>query len=154
MNNSESIKTFWQNFCETDKINPETPFQVWFFGNSSEMAKELAELVISGKKIATASLFAVNEMKPEIAPIADGYSVITDFEGNPLCVIQTTEIRHLPFTEVDAKFAFDEGEGDQTLENWRNGHWRYFTKEAAELNIEFNEKSLVCCERFRLLFPK
>ncbi len=90
------------------------------------MAKELAEFVISGKKIATASLVEYNEMHPESAPIADGYSVVTDFEGNPMCVIQTTEIRHLPFDEVDAQFAFDEGEGDQTLRYWRDGHWRLF----------------------------
>lgn len=153
MQKSPQIKEFRRKFCEASGTNPETPFQIWFFGNSSEMARELAELVISGKKTATASLVAVNKITPEIAPIADGYSVVTDFEGNPLCIIQTTEIRHLPFDEVDAQFAFDEGEGDQTLEYWRDVHWRYFTKEAAELNLEFNEKSLVCCERFRLLFP-
>jgi uncharacterized protein YhfF len=56
--------------------------------------------------------------------------------------------------EVDAQFAFDEGEGDQTLEYWRKVHWLYFTKEVAELNVEFNEKSLVACERFKLLYPK
>ncbi len=152
---SEAVENFWKEFCEANpRINPETPYQVWFFGNSPEMARKLAELVISGKKTATASLVAVNEMTPEIAPINDGYSVFTDFEGNPRGVIQTTEIRQLPFTEVDAQFAFDEGEGDQSLEYWRDVHWRYFTKEAAELNLEFNEKSLVCCERFELLFPK
>ena len=83
----------------------------------------------------------------------DGHSVVTDFDGNPICVIQTTEIRHLPFDEVDPQFAFDEGEGDRTLEYWRERHLRYFTREAAELGVEFNEKSIICCERFRLLFP-
>jgi uncharacterized protein YhfF len=152
---SESVENFWKEFCAVNReINPETPFQVWFFGSSSEMARELIELVLSGKKTATASLVAVNEITPEIAPVDAGYSVVTDFEGNPRGIIQTTEIRHLPFTEVDAQFASDEGEGDQTLEYWRDAHWRYFTKEAAELNIEFNEKSLVCCERFILLFPE
>ncbi len=152
METSSQVKEFWRKFCEASGTNPETPFQVWFFGNSSEMARELAELVIAGKKSATASLAAVNELTPEIAPVADGFSVVTDFEGNPLGVIQTTEIRHLPIMEVDAQFAFDEGEGDQSLEYWRDVHWRYFTKEAAELDLEFNGKSLICCERFRLLF--
>ncbi len=152
---AESVIKFWAEFCQENPNVPiETPYQIWFFGNASEMARELAKLVISGKKIATASLVEVNELQPETAPIADGYSVVTDFEDNPLCIIQTSEIRHLPFNEVDAQFAFDEGEGDQTLESWRNAHWRYFTKEAAELKIEFNEYSLICCERFKLLFPK
>ena len=155
MSRTNLTEKFWQDFCaENPAINPDEPYQVWFFGNSSEMAKELAALVISGKKTATASLVGVNELKPETAPVTDGYSVATDFEGNPQCIIQTTEIRHMPFAEVDAQFAFDEGEGDQSLEYWREVHWRYFTKEAAELKIEFNEKSLVCCERFNLLYPK
>jgi uncharacterized protein YhfF len=153
VNKTKAVEDFWREFCETAKLDSATHYQVWFFGSSSKMARELAELVISGKKTATASLVSVNELTPEIAPIENGYSVVTDFEGNPLCVIQTTEIRQLPFTEVDAQFAFDEGEGDQTLEFWRDVHWRYFTKEAAELGLEFNEKSLICCERFRLLFP-
>ncbi len=151
---NENAALFWRRFCQENGIDPETPYQVWFFGNGQEMAIELAGLVISGKKKATASLVTVNQMKPEIAPINDGYSVVTDLAGEPLCVIQTTEIAHLPFLEVDAEFAFDEGEGDQTLDDWQAGHWRYFTREAAELGIEFNERSLICCERFRLLFPK
>ncbi len=155
MTKTESVQQFWKEFIlQESEINPDESYQVWFFGNSSEMARELAALVISGKKTATASLVAVNEVTPEIAPLEKGYSVFTDFEGNPFGVIQTTEIRHIPFDEVDTQFAFDEGEGDQSLEYWRDVHWRYFTKEAAELNLEFNEKSLVCCERFRLLFPK
>lgn len=79
--------------------------------------------------------------------------VVTDFHGVPLCVIQTVEIKHLPFEEVDAQFAADEGEGDQSLEYWRDVHWRYFTREAAELSIDFNKRSLVCCERFLLCIP-
>ena len=152
---SEAVENFWKEFVsQTSDINPETPYQVWYFGNTPEMARELAELVIAGKKRATASLVEFNEKHLELAPAADGYNVVTDFEGAPLCVIQTTEIRHIPFMEVDAQFAFDEGEGDQSLEYWRGVHWAYFTKEAKDFGLEFNERSLVCCERFKLLFPR
>jgi uncharacterized protein YhfF len=149
------LQRFWATLCSLDpKIGPDTPYQVWYFGNTREMAQELAELVLSGQKTATASLAAVNELKPDEAPVEGGFSVVTDFDGLPLCVIRTTEIRHLPFDEVDAEFAFDEGEGDRSLEDWRVGHMRYFSREAAELGIHFDERSLVCCERFELLFPK
>lgn len=146
---------YWNSFLAANpEIERDTLFQVWYFGNSLEMAVELSELVISGKKTATASLAKMNELEPDKAPIDSGYSVVTDFEGAPLCVIQTTEIRHLPFNEVDAEFAFDEGEGDQSLDYWRSVHWDYFAREAAEHRFEFDETSIVCCERFRLLFPK
>ena len=154
MKKSEAIQSFWGGFCAVSKVDPNGPYQSWFFGNSSAMARELAELVISGKKFATASLAEANELQPDEAPVADGYSVVTDFEGNPRCVIQTTEIRHVPFNEVDAQFASDEGEGDQSLEYWRRAHSEYFSKEAPQLGIVFNETSMICCERFILRFVR
>ena len=150
-----AVQEYWDDFLRGDPSIPKgTPFQTWYFGNTSKMARELAELVISRKKLATASLAAVNEIKPDEAPILNGYSVVTDFEGSPMCVIRTAEIRHLPFNEVDAQFASDEGEGDQSLEYWRDVHRRYFLREAAELGVDFDESSVVCCERFKLLYPR
>ena len=147
-----TAQNYWEEFLALNPSIPkDTPFQVWYFGNTQEMAVELAGIVISGRKFATASLAAVNEIKPQDAPIPDGYSVVTDFNGLPICVIQTVEIRHFPFNEVDAAFASDEGEGDQTLAYWRDVHGRYFMREAAELGLEFDGDSLVCCERFKLL---
>lgn len=154
MNKTDAIKNFWEEFCLTNsEANSETPYQIWHFGNTSEMARELAVLVLRKKKTATASLVELNERNPEHAPVEDGYSVVTDFENNPLCIIQTTEISHLPFNEVDAQFASDEGEGDQSLKYWREVHQNYFSKEAANLGLKFDEQTLICCERFRLLYP-
>lgn len=146
-------RDFWNEFCRFSGLDPSTTYQVWYFGNSSRQASELAAFVVEGVKTATASLLETNKLLPEKAPITDGYSVVTNFEGEPMCVIQTTEIRHLPFGEVDSMFAYDEGEGDRTLEDWREAHRAYFTREAAEMGFEFDENSIVCCERFRLLFP-
>lgn len=152
---STSAENYWKAFLAGRREIPaDTPYQVWYFGNSGEQARELAGLVLSGKKTATASLLETNRLEPEKAPIDDGYSVVTDFEGEPMCIIQTTQIDHLPFEDVDAAFAFDEGEDDRTLQSWRDGHRAYFTKEAARLGFDFDENSIVCCERFRLLFPK
>ena len=146
---------YWKAFlAKNPEIARDTPYQVWHFGNSAEMAVELAGLVIAGKKSATASLAKMNEIEPEKAPTANGYSVVTDFGGGPMCIIQTTEIRHIPFNEVDANFASDEGEGDQSLDYWRSVHWDYFAREAAENGFEFNENSIVCCERFQLQFSR
>jgi uncharacterized protein YhfF len=154
MSYSEQIINFWREFCaHNPHVKPDESYQVWFFSNTHESAKELVELVLAGKKTATASQVAVNELNPAEAPVDDGYSVVTDFDGNPQCIVQTVEIRYLPFAEVDAKFAIDEGEGDQSLEYWRDCHWKYFSEEAARMKIAFDEKSLITCERFRLLFP-
>jgi uncharacterized protein YhfF len=150
-----TVEQFWRDFLAADtQVSESTPYQVWFFGNSSVMAQELGDLVLSGKKTATASLKAINDREPERAPIDNGYSVVTSYEGEPLCVLRTTEICHVPFNEVDSRFAFDEGEGDQSIEHWREGHWAYFSNEAAHYRLEFDETSLVCCERFEIVYPK
>lgn len=147
------VDEYWTEFLANNpSISPDTSYQTWYFSNSSTQARALAELVIAGTKTATASLLEANELQPEKAPIDGGYSVVTNFEGDPMCIIQTTEIRHLPFDEVDAAFAYDEGEGDKTLADWREGHWAYFSREAAELGLHFDENSIVCCERFRLVY--
>ena len=152
---NEAATEFWNAFLVAEpQIARNTPYQVWYFGNTLEMSLELAQLVIAGKKIATASVAAVNEIKPDTAPVPDGYSVVTDLHGVPMCVIQTTEIKHIPFEDVDAGFASDEGEGDGSLEYWRRVHRDYFEREAAELDVDFDERALVCCERFKLLYPK
>jgi uncharacterized protein YhfF len=152
---SKSASDLWTQFRASEPgVDPATTYQVWYFGNTREMAGDLAGLVLSGAKTATASAVEMNRIQPENAPQHDGYSVVTDFDGHPLCVIRTTEIRHIPFVDVDADFAAAEGEGDLSLEYWRRVHWDYFTREAEQFGFEFNERSLVCCERFKLLFPR
>lgn len=151
--NEEAVQ-FWEEFCAATGTSVDEPYQSWYFGNTADMAAELAQLVIDGRKRATASLVAVNERLPDEAPQLGGYSVVTDKAGQPKCVIRTTGIRHIPYCEVDAQFAFDEGEGDRSLDYWREVHSNYFSREAAELGIEFGERSLICCERFEMLYKR
>ena len=50
------------------------------------------------------------------------------------------------FDEVDAAFAFEEGEGDCTLAFWRRAHRNYFGRQGT-----FAPDMLLYCERFRLV---
>ena len=78
-------------------LPPDTPYEAWFFGDTRELANELTELVLSGKKTATASLYWEYEADREALPLEDGYSVITDFDGNPRGIIQTHRNSHPTF---------------------------------------------------------
>jgi uncharacterized protein YhfF len=150
---SDAVARFWAEFLDSNPTIPRnTAYQTWHFGDSHEMARELAGLVLAERKNATASLAAWNGLHPEMVPVVGVFSVVTDFEGVPLCVIVTTEIREIPFRDVDAEFAADEGEGDLSLEYWRRVHRDYFTREAAANGISFDEDSIICCERFKLVF--
>lgn len=81
-------------------------------------------------------------------------SVILNGAGEPLCVIETIEIRVKPFDDVDAAFAYDEGEGDRSLEYWREAHTSFFTRECTRLGRSMSITMPVVCERFRVVFLK
>ena len=153
MNKSPEVIELWRSFCRANGVDEQTPYQVWYFGDTADLAEELVALVLAGKKRATASLEYEFQDKPEEAPVYDGYSVVTDFFGQPKCVVRTTELRTMPYNEVDADFAFDEGEGDQSLDYWRGVHWDYFQRQCMEVGIQPSETMPVICERFELLYP-
>ena len=57
------------------------------------------------------------------------------------------------FNEVPADFAAREGEGDKTLDWWRDAHRRYFTRELKAAGLAFSEDMLVVCEEFDMVYP-
>jgi uncharacterized protein YhfF len=154
MNSTRVIVEFWEQFCrEHPQVDVNTPYQVWYFGNTPELADQLVKLVLDGKKRATTSLECEFQDKPDEAPVDGGYSIVTDFDGRPKCVVRTNEVRTIPYNEVDAEFAFAEGEGDQSLDYWRGVHWDYFSHQCTELGVHPSETMSVICERFELLYP-
>src|SRR5262245_6490297 len=148
-----AVNAFWQEFCRASGVPPETPYQAWYFGDSARLAHELVELVLHRPKRATAGSMMVNEIAPEAAPVPDGYSVVTEHDGTPRAVIRTVWLETRPLSEVDAQFAWDEGEGDRTLPDWLDGHARYFKRECERLGRTFSPSMPVALERFELLYP-
>lgn len=149
-----AVAALWTEFCRAASLPPDTPYQAWYFGDTPELAHELVELVLHGPKRATAGLSEFNDTMPDVKPVAGGYSVITEFDGTPRGVIRTSQLEQRPFAEVDAEFAWDEGEGDRSLADWQAGHRAFFTRELAALGRSFDESMLVDLERFELLWPR
>jgi uncharacterized protein YhfF len=111
------------------------------FGDSPELATELAALVVSGRKTAT-----VNTLDAPDCPKLGELWIVLDGEKRPVCVIETLELTPRRFDEVDAQFAFEEGEGDRSLSFWREAHEAYFRRLGA-----FSPEMPLLCERFRLV---
>ena len=147
------VAAFWQEYCRRAGVPEVTPCQAWPFGDSPQLAHELVELVLQGPKRATAGLVAYNERHPDEAPRPDGYSVVTEFDGRPRCVVRTVWLDQRALRDVDAAFAWDEGEGDRTLADWLDGHRRYFSRVCPGLGIAFSDDTRVQLERFELLYP-
>lgn len=150
------IKDFWNEFQEFSgaKLEDKPVPEAWGFGDSPEMADELGQLVVSGTKRATCSLVIEYEIEGEAIPKPGQLSIVLDGRGEPLCIIETTEVQIKQFHQVDAAFAFEEGEGDRSLEFWRQAHRRFFTRQCEQMNLVFRDEMPVVCERFRLIFPR
>ena len=152
--NSASVEAFWQAYLATLPEGAERPgeYGAWSFGDSPEMADELGNLVKSGVKTATCSSLESFELSNESVPKAGEFSVILDGREEPLCIIETTGVEIKPYNEVGADFAHAEGEGDRSLEYWREAHKRFFTRKGAGEGSSFKETMPLVCERFKLVY--
>jgi uncharacterized protein YhfF len=151
MLNNETASEFWQTYLETLPNNHpyqflETP-DAWSFGDSPELADTLGSLVLQGTKTATCCRYLGENILENNRP-----SIVTNCKGQPLCIIESTEITVRCFLDVDAKFAADEGEGDLSLGYWRREHWDSFNRESVLEGYEVSEEMLLKCVRFQVLY--
>ncbi len=147
-----TAEQLWAEFCEKSGTDPDTEYEAWAFGDDSETADELAELVATGKKFGTASSYDdyVAEDALDELPKPGDYSVILNGRDEAVCVIRDYDVDVFPFKEVPPSHAYAEGEGDRSLEYWRKVHREFFTECAKESGIPFSDDSLVICEKFKV----
>ena len=126
-------------------------YEAWAFGGTPD---QLAELVLRGVKTATCSAALLYELEQEEIPKAGDYSVILDSSGNAVCIIRTTRVYTMPFDQVTERHAWKEGEGDRSLEYWRQVHRSFFTDELKPVGLEFDETLDLICEEFEVVYPK
>jgi uncharacterized protein YhfF len=128
--------------------------RAFMFGNTPALARELADLVLDGKKRATASLPFMWEGEGESLPSVGDVYVLHDWNGNAVALLRNTRVDVVPFDEVTEDFVRTEGEGDLTLAWWRDAHWQYFAEELCAIGQHPTRKMLVVCQRFDVLCPR
>ena len=143
-----SAAALWEQFRAKEGIDHDR-YEAWQFGDDPD---RLAALVLAGVKTATASAAVFYELEKEPMPRAGEYSVILDSGDRALCVIRTTKVYVVPFDEVTAEQAYMEGEGDRSLDYWRQCHRDFFSGELAQVGMSFDEKMNVVCEEFELVY--
>ena len=111
------------------------------FGDGPQMADELLAFVLAGAK--TATCWSIRD--GQITQVGK-HMVVKDGAGRPRAILETLSLEQMRFDEVPWAFASAEGEGDETLEDWRAGHRDYFTR-----NGGFAPDMMLWCERFRLV---
>lgn len=123
--------------------------EAWAFG---EVPDKLAALVLEGKKTATSSSYILYKLNDERVPQAGDYSIILDSRDNALCIIRTVKADIVEYGKVTEEFARKEGEGDLSLDYWREVHQAFFTQELQTVNLSLDDQTLIVCEEFEVVF--
>ena len=110
----------------------------WTFGIN---ANQLVELVLEGKKTATTYLYEDDEKYKE-----NDISILTDINGNDVCLIQTKKIIITTFKNITWDLAVLEGENN-SLDDWRKEHYNFFKK----ITASFNKDTKVVFEIFEMI---
>ena len=110
----------------------------WTFGIN---ANQLVELVLEGKKTATTYLYEDDEKYKE-----NDISILTDINGNDVCLIQTKKIIITTFKNITWDLAVLEGENN-SLDDWRKEHYNFFKK----IIPDFNKDTKVVFEIFEVI---
>ena len=142
----------WHDYLRHAGPGP-ADYQVVAFGDSPSMATALAALVVGGTKRATASLLRDYPDGGLPLPAVGDFVVVVDGAGAPCCIWRTTEIEIKPLDAVDARFAWDEGEGDRTLAWWSTAHRRYFARQAERDGFVMHDAIPAVFERFTVVWP-
>jgi uncharacterized protein YhfF len=105
----------------------------------TELRRTLVAAVLDGTKTATAGL--VDDDPP---PRAGDRFTLHDFDDRPVGVVEVTEARVVPAREIDSEFARDEGEGFESVADWRAAHEAFFER-------PLSDDTLIVAVRFRLV---
>lgn len=134
-------------------VNPGAEsYDAWCFCDGGDIGDELADLVKKGVKTATSSAHQLYQIEKDPIPSIGELNIILKANGEAECIIRITGIHVCRFCEVSSEHAYNEGEGDRTLEHWREVHRDFFTKELMKYDLAFDEKMLVVCETFVVEF--
>ncbi|WP_410610058.1 ASCH domain-containing protein [Amycolatopsis sp. lyj-109] len=123
------------------------------FAFPGPLRDKLVAAILRGEKTSTTGLVAEYEKYGEELPVVGERELMIDSAGNGVAVLETTEVRVLPLSEVDLQHALDEGEGDTSVAEWRAGHteyWQSAEMRAALEDPEFtvDDTTMVVASRF------
>ncbi|MDQ7805230.1 ASCH domain-containing protein [Amycolatopsis sp. A133] len=123
------------------------------FAFPGPLRDKLVAAILRGEKTSTTGLLVEYEKYGEELPAVGERELMIDSAGAGVAVLETTEVRVLPLSEVDLQHALDEGEGFTSVAEWRADHtayWHSAEMRAALEDPEFtvDDTTMVVATRF------
>ena len=126
------------------------------FAFPGPLRDQLVAAILDGSKTSTTTTLSEYEIEQEELPVIGQREVVVDSDGKGVAVIETTEVRHARLADVDLQHVIDEGEGDTTVGQWREGHEHFW--HSAELrnamgdpDFTVDDDTVLVLQRFKLV---
>lgn len=112
--------------------------------------------ILDGSKTSTTGLAVQYELEGEPLPTIASRCVLVDSDDRPVAVLETTGVSVVPLAEVGPAHARDQGEGHQTVAQWRSAHEQFFHSQEVRTarpdpDFTVDDETRVVLERFRVL---
>jgi uncharacterized protein YhfF len=126
------------------------------FAFPGPLRDQLVAAVLSGEKTTTTGLLVDYEHAGDPLPEVGQRYAVVDSDDRRVAVIEVTEVRVIRLADVDLRHALDEGEGDESVAQWRAGHEKFWhsaemREELGDPGFTVNDDTQVVAERFRLV---
>ena len=152
---TSNVDRYWEQYLESFPTRVTRLYAgVTPFGITSEDARTIAPLVRDGIKTATGGLVWANEADGKPGPRPGDLWIVIAGADEPVCIIETTEVRIFPYDEVPDEYAWEGGEGDRSVRDWRRIYWKYIVSECNRIGREPSLKAPLAMERFRVVYSE
>ena len=111
------------------------------------MRQRLNALVLSGAKRATAGVVDEYLEDGEALEYVGERLALLDDAGARVATVEVTGVTQVRFAPVPWEFALAAGEGHASIEQWREGHLRYWRAEGRDIT----DDTEIVCLRLRLV---
>ena len=143
---------FWNAYLRSlSHAPPPAQLSASIAGNEA-IADQLLALYLSGKKTAGSSLLPDYLHSGEDVPKVGNHWIILDSQEVPRCIVKTVRVANYRFADVPDEVAIAEGEGDSSLEFWRQTHIEFFTPYLQQWGVTDLDEAELITEYYELVF--
>jgi uncharacterized protein YhfF len=126
------------------------------FAFPGPLRDQLVAAILSGVKTTTSGLVVAYERENEPLPKAGQLLAVVDSADRRIAAIELTEVRVIRLADVDMQHALGEGEGYESVTQWRAGHEEFWHSaevrgELGDPSFTVDDDTLVVAQRFRLV---
>ncbi len=149
---AEDVDDFWARFIRDMGFHPKTEYREAICLDEYDSAEPQLRLVLQGKKTASITALRFWQWLECDLPEPGDFSILTDRQGRPRCVLETMEVFELPLSRITAVQAALEQGGEVELADWRARRLAHMEAEARSHRYEPEADPTVVLEIFETVW--